>query len=260
MSIFPGVFISHGAPDLSLYPSPTRTYLSQLGNKLGKPRAILMISAHWGTSQPMTSEVEYPDTLKDFWGFSPKLNSIHYPALGAPKLAKQVVELLTNAGIASDTSKERGLDHGAWVPLRLMYPDADIPVTQLSIQPHQTPDYHFAIGKILAPLRQEGILIIASGSATHNLREFGNYSLDALPPNWVEEFNQWLSTTLQEGDLNKLLKYRRLAPYAKQNHPTEEHLLPLFVTLGVGKNLTQVVELHSGYTYGVFSMASYAFY
>ena len=153
MTIFPAVFVSHGAPDLSLNSSFARTFLSQLGNKLGKPKAILIISAHWSTRQPMTSTVEHPDTVKDFWGFSSKLNSLNYPALGASELARQVVDLLRGARIESKTSKNRGLDHGAWNPLRLMYPDADVPVTQLSIQPHQTPKHHLAIGKILAPLR-----------------------------------------------------------------------------------------------------------
>ena len=259
MTIFPAVFVSHGAPDLSLNPSPARTFLSQLGNKLGKPKAILMISAHWGTRQPMTSTVERPDTIKDFWGFSAELNSLNYPVLGASKLAEQVVELLRDVGIESKTSKNRGLDHGAWNPLKLMYPDADVPVTQLSIQPHQTPEHHLAIGKSLASLRQEKVLILASGSATHNLREFGKYSLDAPPPNWVHEFSQWLSTALQQGDTEALLNYRQLAPYAKENHPTEEHLLPLFTALGTGNLPANIVELHSSYTYGVLSMASYAF-
>ena len=259
MSNFPAVFVSHGAPDLSLNPSPARTFLSQLGNKLGKPKAFLIISAHWGTHQPMASVVKQPNTVKDFWGFSAELNSIHYPALGAPQLAEEVVELLTDAGIASSTSQDRGLDHGAWNPLMLMYPDGGIPVTQLSIQPYQTPEYHFAIGKVLATLRKEGILILASGSATHNLREFGKYPIDESPPKWVEEFSQWLSTTLQQGNIEMLLNYRQLAPYAKQNHPSAEHLLPLFVALGAGGDKANAVELHSSYTYGVLSMASYAF-
>ena len=218
-----------------------------------------MISAHWGTHQPMTSTVKQHNTIKDFWGFSAELNSIHYPASGAPRLAEKVVELLEDAGIASGTSENRGLDHGAWNPLMLMYPDGDIPVTQLSIQPQQTPDYHFAIGKVLATLRKSGILIIASGSATHNLREFGKYPIDGSPPKWVEEFSQWLSTTLQKGDIQTLLNYRQLAPYAPQNHPSAEHLLPLFVALGAGNNPANIIELHSSYTYGVISMASYAF-
>ena len=259
MSIFPAIFVSHGAPDMSLHPSPARTFLSQLGDNLGKPQAILMISAHWGTRQPTISAAEQPNTVHDFWGFSPALNSINYPATGTPQLAKRVVQLLKDAGIASDTSSSRGLDHGAWNPLRLMYPSADIPVTQLSIQPHLTPSYHFQIGKVLAPLRQEGILILASGSATHNLREFGKYAIDAPPPAWVEDFSQWLSKALQQGDSSALLNYRQIAPYAKENHPSEEHLLPLFVALGAGGESANIVELHSSYTYGAFSMASYAF-
>ena len=140
-----------------------------------------------------------------------------------------------------------------------MYPKADIPVTQLSIQPHLTPHHHFNLGKALASLRSQNILIIASGSATHNLREFGKYSLNALPPVWVTEFSQWLSQTLEQKNIEALLDYCRLAPHASRNHPTEEHLLPLFVALGAGGERAKVVELHSSYTYGVLSMAAYAF-
>ena len=259
MSIFPTVFVSHGSPDLSLQQSPAHSFLSQLGDKLGKPKAILMISAHWGTQQPMVSEVEQPDTIHDFWGFSSELNSLKYPTSGAPKLAQRVNQLFEGAGIFSDISAQRGLDHGAWNPLVLMYPNADVPVTQLSIQPLLTPAHHLKIGKALAPLRQEGILVLASGSATHNLREFGKYPLDAPPPSWVKEFSQWLSKTMQTGDVEALLNYRKLAPYASQNHPTEEHLLPLFVALGAGGDKVNITELHSSYTYGILSMAAYAF-
>lgn len=259
MSIFPALFVSHGAPDLSLYPSPARTFLNQLGNKLAKPKAIVIISAHWITDHPLTSTVEQPDIIRDFSGFSAQLNSLNYSGTGAPELAQRVKQLLLHSGIVSGTSQDRGLDHGAWNPLMLMYPDADIPVTQLSIQPDQTPHYHFELGKILAPLRQEGILILASGSATHNLREFGKYPLNAQPLGVVKEFSQWLSTTLQQQNVEALLNYRQLAPYALENHPTEEHLLPLFVALGAGNHRGNIVELHSSYTYGVLSMASYAF-
>ena len=258
MTVLPAVFVSHGAPDLSLHPSPARTFLSQLG-KLSKPQAILMISAHWGSDRPTIGKAEQPDTMHDFWGFDRRLYSIDYPARGAPQLAEKVVQLLEDAGISSSSTPSRGLDHGTWNPLMLMYPSANIPVTQLSIQPRLTPSYHLQIGKILAPLRQEGILILASGSATHNLRDFGKYPLDAPPPAWVENFSQWLSTALQQKDESALLNYRQLAPYAKKNHPSEEHLLPMFVALGATES-TNIVELHSSYTYGVLSMASYAFY
>ncbi|WP_319421985.1 DODA-type extradiol aromatic ring-opening family dioxygenase [Pleurocapsa sp. FMAR1] len=258
MSKFPAVFVSHGAPDLSLYPSPGRAFLSGLGDKLGKPQAILMISAHWGTSQPMVSKVDQPDTIHDFWGFDPRLNSLKYHASGAPDLAQRVNQLLNQAGIKSGVSASRGLDHGAWNPLMLMYPNADIPVTQLSIQPRLTPEHHFQIGKALSHLRESGILIIASGSVTHNLREFGKYPIDEPPLDWVIEFSDWLSKTISQGDLDALLRYRQLAPHARKNHPTEEHLLPLFVALGAG-NETDTSELHSSYTYGVVSMAAYAF-
>ena len=259
MTIFPALFISHGAPDLPLHPSPARTFLSQLGNQLEKPKAILMISAHWGTKMPMVSYAQQPDTVHDFWGFDSRLKTLNYPTSGAPKLAQRVTQLLDASNIANGSSKNRGLDHGAWNPLMLIYPHADIPVTQLSIQPHLTPKDHWQVGQALASLREEGVLIIASGSATHNLREFGKYPLEALPPKWVEEFSQWLSTNLQQGNSSTLLNYRQLAPYAQQNHPTEEHLLPLFMALGAGGDQANITELHSSYLYGVLNMAAYAF-
>ena len=255
MLLFPTVFISHGAPDLLLHPSPARTFVSQLGQELGKPQAILLISAHWNTNQPTISIAERPDTIHDFWGFDPRLKSLNYPALGAPKLVQKVERLLKQAGIKSRKS-DRGLDHGAWNPLLLMYPDADVPVTQLSIQPHLSPLHHFQLGKALKPLRNESILILTSGSATHNLKEFGRYALEEVPPSWVKEFNAWLSQTLQYANVEVLLNYRA-APHAQRNHPTEEHLLPLFVALGAGGS--NISELHNSYTYGVLSMAAYAF-
>ena len=256
MQLFPTLFISHGAPDLPLHSSAARSFLATLGS-IGKPKAILIVSAHWETHQPVISEAERPNTIYDFRGFDPRLNSLSYPALGAPELAQKVTHLLKQADIASGISN-RGLDHGAWIPLMLMYPDADIPVTQLSIQPERSPLDHFQLGKALAPLTQEGILILASGSATHNLREFGKYSLNSVPPFWVQKFSNWLSQTLQHRDVEALLNYRAIAPYARQNHPTEEHLLPLFVALGAGGQ-TNISELHHSYTHGVLSMAAYAF-
>ena len=259
MKNFPAVFVSHGAPDLSLHPSAARSFLSQLGKKLGEPQAILVISAHWGTQQPTVSGVEKPSTIHDFWGFDPRLSSSNYPALGAPKLAQKVTVLLKQAGIKSSVNNNRGLDHGAWNPLKLMYPNADIPVTQLSIQPHLSPKHHFQIGRAIYPLREEEVLILGSGSATHNLREFGKYSIDASVPDWVTEFSQWLSHSLQQGNIEALLNYKAIAPHARKNHPTEEHLLPLFVALGAGKDRKEIIELHHSYTYGVLSMAAYAF-
>lgn len=252
MSSFPAVFVSHGAPDLPLSPSPAREFLKGLGAKLGKPEAILMISAHWNTQKPIVSAAPQPRTIHDFGGFPGALYQMEYPAPGAPDLAKRVAILL-----GADLHPSRGLDHGAWVPLILMYPEAEIPVTQLSIQPHRNPEYHFQLGRAIAPLRDEGVLILASGSATHNLWELGHPS-GANPPIWAGEFAHWLEEAVVTGKTEDLLNYRRLAPFAQQNHPTEEHLLPLFVALGAGGGSNGNV-LHNSFTYTSLSMGVYRF-
>lgn len=253
---YPTLFISHGAPDLPLRSSPATSFLQTLGQQLAKPQAVLVISAHWNTEQPTASSALQPETIYDFGGFPSDLYRLSYPSPGAPKLAERVVELLQAVGLESFRS-DRGLDHGAWSPLLLMYPAADIPVTQLSIQPHLSPAHHLTVGRALQSLRQESVLIVASGSATHNLRKFGRYAFDASPTQQVTRFSEWLTRTIQAGDEQALLNYRRLAPDAGYNHPTGEHLLPLFVALGAGSG--KGIELHSSYTYGVLSMAAYAF-
>jgi 4,5-DOPA dioxygenase extradiol len=161
MSALPALFISHGAPTLPLEDSPARRFIEGLGNDLPKPRAILAVSAHWETARPTVSAVERPETIHDFSGFPQALYRLRYPAPGAPDLAQRVVGLLGAKRIVADIDRTRGLDHGAWTPLILMYPQADIPVTQLSIQPDQGPEYHWRIGEALRPLRDEGVLVVA---------------------------------------------------------------------------------------------------
>lgn len=255
----PAIFLSHGSPDLPLTSGAATDFLKQLGTELEKPKAILVISAHWGTGHPTVSAAPNPRTIHDFSGFPTALYQLNYPASGAPELASRVAELLTQAGIQADIHSQRGLDHGAWVPLLLMYPDADIPVAQLSIQPHADPAHHLAIGRALAPLRQDGVLILASGSATHNLWELGRYAHLQTPPDWVQEFSDWLANAIAHHKTDDLLNYRQLAPHAVRNHPTDEHFLPLFVALGAGGDQAEGRSLHDSYTFGILSMAAYAF-
>jgi 4,5-DOPA dioxygenase extradiol len=255
---FPAVFVSHGAPTLALERNDTVEFLCGLGPELGKPKAILCVSAHWNTSLPTVSAAARPDTIHDFGGFPEELFRMRYPSPGAPVLAARVVELLDGAGIRCALAPDRGLDHGAWVPLKMMYPEADVPVTQLSIQPQQDPAQHFRMGRSLAPLRGEGVLLLATGSATHNLARVGGGD---TPPDWAREFDEWLYRKISEGAVEELLDYRRLAPYAASAHPTDEHLLPLFVAMGAGSGggLTRGKSLHRGWTLGSLSMAAYSF-
>ena len=259
MPQIPVLFISHGAPDLPLRPSATRDFLMRLGQQLEKPTAILVISAHWNTTDPIVSAAAQPETIHDFSGFQSALYRLNYPAPGAPLLAQQIDRLLMELGFASEVVTNRGLDHGAWEPLMLMYPDADIPVTQLSIQPRQDPAYHLRLGQAIAPLRSTGVLILASGTATHNLREIGGRDDEAIPPAWVSEFANWLNHTVIAGDRTALIDYQRLAPYAQRNHPTPEHLLPLFVAIGASGEDSKATQLQSSYSYGVLSMAAFSF-
>ncbi|MHB8425108.1 MAG: DODA-type extradiol aromatic ring-opening family dioxygenase [Gammaproteobacteria bacterium] len=226
---FPSLFISHGSPMLALDAShPAHPFLRGLGQSLGKPQAILTLSAHWETPTPRVTGAPHPGTMHDFYGFPAPLYDLRYPAPGNHTLAQQVGELLSPPA-AVDLL--RGLDHGAWVPLLLMYPQHDIPVLQLSLQTSQGPAHHLKIGEALKPLREQGVLIVGSGGATHNLREYFHPAGDNQP---YQDFAAWLQTTLVSGDRAALLDYRRCAPQAARNHPTEEHFLPLFAALGAG--------------------------
>ena len=255
----PALFLSHGSPTLPLEKSAATDFLRRLGPSLGRPEAILMVSAHWDTERPAVSGAERPETIYDFYGFPPELYRLQYPAPGAPKLAQRVAGLLGERGFSTDIDPGRGLDHGAWTPLILAYPQADIPVTQLSIQSHLGPEHHVRLGEALRPLRDEGVLIIASGGATHNLRELSRQRGNPVPQPWAAEFNDWLAGALQSRRTDDLVNYRGQAPQAVRNHPTDEHLIPLFVALGAGDPGGTTQRLHSSIESGVISMDAYRF-
>ena len=255
----PSLFLSHGAPTLPLTDTPARAFLGQIGGRLARPRAILVISAHWETTAPVISAVDRNETIYDFSGFPRALYQLRYPAPGSPSVAADVAELLRASGFESTIDRSRGLDHGAWVPLLLMYPQADIPVLQLSLQSHLGPQHHLAIGRALAPLRQQGVLIIGSGSMTHDLSEFRGHGPGDPAPEWVNDFADWFHGRLATGQTAELLDYRRQAPFAAKNHPSEEHLLPLFAALGAAGNEARAERLHASSTYSVLRMDVYAF-
>lgn len=253
----PALFVSHGAPNVILYDSPTRRFFVGLGEKLGQPRAVVVVSAHWEARVPTVNASVQPKTIHDFFGFEPPLYEMTYPAPGAPELARDVARRLQSAGLRPVTDDARGLDHGVWSPLKLMYPQADIPVTQVSVQPHESTQHHFLIGQALRGLREDNVLIIGSGNATHNLREMMPEGTE--PPAWVTAFAAWLRQKIAAGDTGELLDYRDKAPFAAKNHPTEEHFLPLFVALGAGTPGIAARQIHSGTTFGVLEMDAYAF-
>jgi len=255
----PSLFLSHGAPTLPLTETPARAFLSGLGDEMMRPKAILVISAHWETSVPTISAVDRNETIHDFGGFPPALYALQYPAPGSPTVAAEVSALLRASGIDSRVDRSRGLDHGAWVPLLLMYPRADIPVLQLSVQPHLGAEHHLHLGRALAPLRQQGVLIIGSGSMTHDLSEFRGHGINDPAPDWVNAFADWFHSALSTGRTGDLLDYRRQAPFAVKNHPSEEHLLPLYAALGAAGESARAERLHASATYSILRMDVYAF-
>jgi 4,5-DOPA dioxygenase extradiol len=254
--MFPAVFVSHGAPTLVFEDIPARQFMAGLGAMLGRPDAILCVSAHWETAQPAVSGVAQPETIHDFYGFPEALYRLRYPAPGAPALATRVAKELQAAGFQAAVDPGRGLDQGAWNPLALIYPDADIPVTQLSIQAHLDPEHHRRLGQALRNLRREGrTLILASGGAVHNLRQFAIDSENAAP--WALAFDEWLNDRILAGDEEALVAYRATRPEAKLAHPRDEHFLPLFVAMGAGEGRPGRA-LHRSFAHGSLSMASYA--
>jgi 4,5-DOPA dioxygenase extradiol len=258
--MFPSIFVSHGSPMLGLTESPARDFLMGLGERLGRPRAILVASAHWETPTATLNAVAVNKTIHDFFGFPPELYAMRYPAPGAPELAEQASDLLCAAGLASRIDRARGLDHGAWVPLSLMYPEADIPVLQVSLQSRLGPAHHFQVGRALAPLREQGVLVIGSGSFTHDLSRIRRGSLDDPEPPDVVEFGKWFDAAITEGRTCDLMTYRTHAPHAALNHPTEEHLLPLHVAMGAAGPTARGERLHSSAMYSVLRMDAYAFH
>jgi 4,5-DOPA dioxygenase extradiol len=256
----PSLFLSHGAPTLPLTDTPARAFLQQLGHTLERSKAILVISAHWETAVPTVNAVDSNETIHDFGGFPRALYDLRYPAPGSPSFAARVTDQLRAGGFDCNIDRLRGLDHGAWVPLLLMYPQADIPVLQLSVQPHLGPEHHLRVGRALAPLRDEGVLIIGSGSFTHDLSEFRGHDPNDPAPDWVNKFADWFDAALTRGQTGELIDYRRRAPFATKNHPTEEHLLPLYAASGAAGENARAERLHASSTYSVLRMDVYAFH
>ena len=255
----PALFISHGSPMLTLEPErPAHQFLKGAARHWPKPKAILAVSAHWETGAPEVAATPQPATIHDFYGFPPALYAQQYPAPGAPALAQRVKSLLDAAGFPTRLDPERGLDHGAWSPLLLVYPQADIPVLQLSLQPHLGPAHHHALGRALAALREDNVLVMATGSMTHNLRMLDRRDSGPVA-GWAQDFTDWMADRLIRRDDAALLDYRRQAPHAAMNHPTDEHLLPLYVALGAATPGVAAERLHASFAHGSLSMDSYLF-
>ena len=256
----PAIFLSHGAPTFMLEENATTRFWQHLPAALPEaPRAVLCISAHWDESRTSISGTQGKTGIQhDFYGFSKQLYDIRWNEHEDKATASWLLERLHQLDVKV-IEVNRPLDHGVWVPLKTLWPEPEFPVYQLSLSLSQGLDSHWALGQKLSALRDEGVLIIGSGSATHNLSEFRNHGYDSPPPDWVSTFDDWLAETIAAGRTADLLDYRRLAPHAVRNHPTEEHLLPLFAAYGAGTPGVASQRIHSGYTYGLIGMDAWRF-
>jgi 4,5-DOPA dioxygenase extradiol len=254
-SRYAGIFLSHGAPTLPLDDHPAREFLGALGRRLPRPRAIVVVSPHWLTRSLALKAPTRFETWHDFQGFPEALYRLHYRPHGDAVLRDRAALLLQEAGIGVDISAvDARLDHGAWVPLMLMYPQADVPLVQLSMI-SDTPQRYREIGRALRPLTDDGVLLVGTGGAVHNLGEV-DFADGAPVPAWAREFDQWLGERIAAGDWDALCDYRRRAPQAERAHPTEDHFLPLFFASGAGD---RAERLHHSFSHGSLGMAAYGF-
>lgn len=255
-NLAPVLFVSHGAPTFAIEPGTLGPLLTALGQTLTGITAVLVVSPHWQTREVQVMTTQQPDTVHDFGGFPSALYDLQYPAPGQPELALEAARLLAEAGFSTGVDARRGLDHGAWVPLVHLLPDAQVPVFQVSMPASLTTAQAVALGRALAPLRKQGVLIIGSGSMTHNLYEFRQGS--AQPQAYAQEFAAWVRAAVAANARTPLINYRTEAPHAVRAHPTEEHFLPLLVALGAQQegDALQVLD-GGGILHGMLSMESY---
>jgi|SRR5687767_8340854 len=255
MNELPSLFISHGAPTFALEPGTAGPRLTALGRELPRPEAVLVVSPHWMTPEPRVMTAARPRTMHDFGGFGAALLDIKYPTDGHPALASRAVEVLRAAGWEAIADSKRGLDHGAWVPLLHLYPAADVPVFQISMPSRLDAAGAFEFGRTLAPLASEGVLIVGSGSLTHNLHvlRFGQEQDE-----WSVEFARWIREAVTRGDRERVLRALDLAPHARRAHPTPEHYLPLPIAVGAAAD-DEAEVLEGGMAYGVLAMDSFVF-
>jgi 4,5-DOPA dioxygenase extradiol len=263
----PALFVSHGSPMMALDPGAAGRFLMRLGPAIdatfGRPRAVLALSAHTLTREPAALAAPRHEAVYDFGGFDDALYQLRYDAPGAPALADRVASLLQAQGLPMHRLDRGGLDHGIWTPLRYAWPAADVPVLPLGWSPYASPADLFDLGRALAPLADEGVLILGSGSITHNLRRVAMAGMhrQSTPPEAPESaaFRGWFADRGAQHDWDALFAYRTQAPHAVDMHPTDEHLLPWFIAAGAGGRDGAVLRLHESATHGVLGMDTYAF-
>jgi len=259
MTRWPTLFISHGAPTFAIDPGIAGPALTALGKTLPRPKAVLVVSPHWMTREPRVATSTEPKTVHDFGGFPPALYQLQYPAPGAPEVAQRAIKVLRAAGWAADADAQWGLDHGAWVPLSHLLPQADVPVFQVSLPARLDGARAYAFGQALAPLADEGVLIVGSGSLTHNLYEVRFDAAEAEGEDYAIEFSAWITQAVQARDHARLQQTMAVAPHAQRAHPTPEHLWPLMVAAGAAGAEVPATRIEGGITHGVLVMDSYLF-
>ena len=253
----PALFVAHGAPTLVLEENQYTKMLKGLADRLPEPRAIVLFSAHWEAPVQMVSAVEEYEMIYDFYGFPEEMYKIVYPAKGNKDLAQKIVKLLEESGTDSKVDAERGIDHGAWVVLRLMYPDARVPVVVLSVNPALSPAEQYYIGRALAPLRKEGVMIIGSGGTVHNLHRLNWNSLEK--EKWAATFDDWLQAKIEMWDTDSLFRYETEAPYGREAVPRNEHFIPLLLAMGAADDGRKADLLHREYQQGSLSLCCWKF-
>lgn len=259
--MLPSFFVAHGAPLLAIEDNEYTQFLQKLGSELPKPKAVVVFSAHWESPVQQVGDVDEYSTIYDFYGFPQELYEIQYPAKGAKDIAGEIKELFRKEGIPFAVDTSRGLDHGAWVVLRLLYPKADIPVVSLSVNQQLPPEEQYKIGRSLSSLREKDVLIIASGGTVHNLRAIGWERDGMVNDQWAVEFDQWLEKQLMIWDTAKLFQYEELAPHAAMAVPGygKEHFIPLFYAMGAADDVRKAKLLHRSYRYGNLSHSVWQF-
>ena len=256
MNTLPSLFVSHGAPLFAVDAGSTGPALRAWAQAHPKPSSIVVMSPHWMARTPTVMSTPAPQTWHDFGGFPPELYQLQYPAPGNPALAQEVLALLQAAGIEATSDSRRPFDHGTWVPLLHLYPEADVPVVQVALPAHWGPAQVYTLGRALRPLRERGVLLLGTGSMTHNLSEF--FGGEREPAPYVIDFSRWVEDRIARGDTAALLDYRRQAPHAERAHPTEDHFLPLFFALGAAADGARPDYLSREVRYGMLAMDAFA--
>jgi 4,5-DOPA dioxygenase extradiol len=259
--MIPSFFIAHGAPLLAIEDNEYTQFLNNLGRTLPRPKAVVLFSAHWESFTQKVSEVDEYKTIYDFGGFPEALYRIQYPAKGDKHITKDIKELFTKHGVPYEVETERGLDHGAWVVLKLLYPNADTPVISMSVNPHLTPEEQYKIGKSLSALRENDVLIIGSGGTVHNLRALKMGEDNGPIDEWAIDFDEWLARHLNNWDVDSLFKYNYLASAANMAVPPygNEHFIPIFYAMGAADDGQKATLVHRSYRYGNLSHSVWQF-